>query len=480
MGDDRITETHVSRVVFVGDRVYKAKKPVELGFIDLSSTSARLQACRDEVRLNSRLAPDVYDGVGVFRFPDGREEPVVVMKRLPADGSLSELVRQDDPRLVEHITAIAEAVARFHEKADRGDEIDRSASPDAVRRLWEENLTELSAASGEQLARSVLQEAQARAARFLQGRSELLQERVLAGRIVDGHGDLLADDIFFPDNRPRIIDCLEYRADLRWGDTLLDVAFLAMDLARLGRPDVGALFLDRYREHSGDSWPDSLAHFYVAYRASIRAKVACIRARTDEAVNLMAICVDHLRGASVRLVLVGGLPGTGKSTLAAGLREATGWELVGTDATRKRLAGKDPTADATSAWKDGLYAPDVTEAVYAELLRQAETSLRRGQSVILDGTWSRQSWRAAAADLAGATSSDLFQLRCDLPMELSAGRIRNRLASGARESDATPDVALAMAAVADPWLEAETVDTSVGPEEAVSSALGVVPRAPAL
>ena len=104
------------------------------------------------------------------------------------------------------------------------------------------------------------------------------RQRIAEGRAVDGHGDLLADDIFCLDDGPRILDCIEFDEALRLGDGLSDVAFLAMDLEHLGRPDLAQRFLDAYREATADVWPSSLEHHHVAYRAQVRAKVAAIRA----------------------------------------------------------------------------------------------------------------------------------------------------------------------------------------------------------
>ena len=140
-----------------------------------------------------------------------------------------------------------------------------------------------------------------------------------AGRIVDGHRDLLAEDIFCLDDGPRILDCLEFDDRLRWLDGLDDASFLAMDLDRLGRPDLAEQFIDWYAEYTADPAPASLRHHYVAYRALVRAKVCCIRAAQNEpqampsAGHLADLPLRHLHAATVSLILVGGLPGTGKT-----------------------------------------------------------------------------------------------------------------------------------------------------------------------
>src|SRR5262249_23612933 len=155
---------------------------------------------------------------------------------------------------------------------------------------------------------------------------------------------LLADDIFMLDDGPRVLDCLEFDSQLRYGDVLADVAFLAMDLERLGAGAEAASFLAWYREFSGDSWPSSLAHHWIPYPAVDRAQVACLRhdegdpAAASQAAELLGLCYSHLRRAGVRLVLVGGLPGTGKTTTASRLADRLGWTLLSSDELRHQIS----------------------------------------------------------------------------------------------------------------------------------------------
>jgi aminoglycoside phosphotransferase family enzyme len=164
--------------------------------------------------------------------------------------------------------------------------------------------------------RAVLDRVERRASAYLADRDALLRRRIADGHIVDGHGDLVAEDIFCLPDRPRILDCLEFDDRLRHGDVLADIGFLAMDLERLGAPDEAAALLDDYRTESGSDHPASLAHLYVAYRAVVSTKIACLRHRrtgdpadAEQARQLLAIADRHLALGRVRLVLVGGLPG---------------------------------------------------------------------------------------------------------------------------------------------------------------------------
>jgi hypothetical protein len=315
-----VRETHSAVVLLVGDRAYKLKKPVDLGFLDFGTRAKREAACRDEVALNRRLSPDVYLGVADIRGPDGAPcDHLVVMRRMPSERRLTTLVRAGAP-VHDQVRAVARLVAAFHATARRGPEIAAEGGRDAILGRWTESFHQVRPFRGGAIEADLLDEIERRTVDFLAGREPLFADRIADGRVVDGHGDLLADDIFCLDDGPRVLDCIEFAERLRWLDGLDDAAFLAMDLERLGAPELAGRFLDWYAEFSADPAPPSLRHHYVAYRAFVRAKVACLRsAQGDEeaaadAAAHAALTVEHLRAGAVRLILVGGLPGTGKST----------------------------------------------------------------------------------------------------------------------------------------------------------------------
>src|SRR5215470_5751941 len=253
-GDDgraSVAETHVSVLVFVGDRAYKLKKPVAMGFLDFSTREAREAACRREVELNRRLAPDVYLGVADVRGPDGRPcDHLVVMRRMPAERRLAALVRAGAD-VEDSVRRVARLVAAFHERAATSPEIAAAGSVASVRRNWEDNFEQMAPFVGAVLDAAVAARVRVLAERYLDGRGALFHQRTASGMVRDGHGDLLAEDVFLLDDGPRVLDCIEFDDRLRWGDVLADVAFLAMDLERLGSPGLAARFLDRYREFSG-------------------------------------------------------------------------------------------------------------------------------------------------------------------------------------------------------------------------------------
>lgn len=477
-----VVETHSATLTFVDDLVYKVKKPVDLGFLDFSTRAKRLAACEQEVALNRRLAPDVYLAVADLRDPAGQVvDHAVVMRRLPDRLRLTAQVQRGQP-VGPALRAIARRLAAFHAACPTSDEIATAGSPETLAGLWREGVEQVRPYGGGILDGAVIAEIDRLSARYLAGRGPLLHARMRAGLVRDGHGDLQADDIFCLPDGPRILDCIEFDQRLRVGDVLGDVAFLAMDLERLGARAEAEQLLGWYQEFAGETHPPSLAHLYLAYRAFVRTKVTCVRAGQGDpdaaalARRLADLTLDHLRRGRVRLVLVGGLPGTGKSTLAGRLAEAPdGWVLLRSDTVRKELAGLPTDQPAPPEVADGslfrgLYSPGATAAVYAELLRRAGHALARGQNVLLDASWSAAADRAAAARLASASSADLVELRCVTAPEVAAARIARRAAARTDASDATAAVHEAHARRADPWPSAAVIHTAVPVTEAAAAA----------
>ena len=467
VGPTAMAETHCAIVLFVGDRAYKFKKPLDMGFLDFSTREAREEACRREVDLNRRLAPDVYLGVADVVGPDGEVcDHLVVMHRMPDDRRLATLLERGEVASG-CLRVVARQIAILHAAAPTSSSdpaIGQVATRDAVAGNWEDNFDAMRPFVGELLSEDEFRRVHRLATRFLAGRRRLFDDRIACGMARDGHGDLLAEDVFCLDDGPRILDCLEFADRYRYWDVLLDVAFLAMDLERLGHPEAAQRFLAWYAEFSGETHPQSLAHHYIAYRAHVRAKVACLRhAQGDptmatQARGLHRLVLDHLRRGCVALALVGGLPGTGKSTVASALSDSLGWALLRSDEIRKDVAGLGHTVGARSPLDEGLYRPERVAEVYREMLGRAQGLLESGVPVVLDASWTSAADRRAAAELAGATSSTLVQVRCESGMELARARLARRPV-GADASDATGEVLDALAQRTDPWPQAATVRT---------------------
>lgn len=470
--DPLIHETHTGMVVLAGERAYKAKKAVVTDFLDFSTVAQRESACAREVQLNRRMAPDSYLGVGHFHGPDGPPEPVIVMRRYPEAQRLSTMVKAGEP-VEEHLSAVAVQLARFHEHADRSRRIDVGADVPTLIARWRANITELRHHTPDILAPDVVADVERLAMQYLSGRAVLFASRITDRHIVDGHGDLLADDIFCTPDGPVILDCMEFDDGLRHVDGIDDAAFLAMDLEFLGRADLGARFLDEYRALADDPAPQSLAHFCIAYRATVRAKTDCIRVGQGrpeadaDARRHLDIALAHLRTGAVQLIIVGGGPGTGKTTLARALAERVGAEVISTDDVRRELSAAGEIVGHAGAYNEGLYSPDNVAAVYDTVLRRASLALDGGRSVILDGTWRDTGQRERARAVATAAHCPVIELACTVALQDAEARISRRVGS---TSQATPEIAEAIHQERPHWQGAHLLDTSRPLGESVAEA----------
>jgi aminoglycoside phosphotransferase family enzyme len=452
-----LVETHVSWVFLAGDRVVKVKKPVSYGFIDHTALDFRRRSCEDEVRLNHRLTDGVYLGVapivcGTAGYRVGGEgtpvEWATLMRRLPAEGMLDALLAAGEtpPHLGDRL---ADRLVPFHRDGAApcdgpADEVAAAASA-----VVTENLAELEPFAGGPLGRVQLGLVTEALRGFIAERGDLLHDRAVAGWIREGHGDLRAEHVCLEgSDEIEIFDCVEFSRALRCADVASDLAFLLMDLERLGVQGAAAALAERYRA-AGVNLPDALLRFYKAHRALVRAKVTCLRRRdfTDPAARdgLAVEAADYLdlataAAATVRpaLVAMTGLSGTGKSTVAAALGRALDAPVFASNVVRKELAGQ--AGPTPAAWEQGLYAPDRIEATYERLWELAQGTLAADRAVILDATFLDGKRRERLAAVSRAVGAPLVLVETVCGEETALGRILARARRGDSRSDATVEV----------------------------------------
>ncbi len=437
-------ETHISRVFLGPSEVYKLKKPVRFPFLDFSSLALRKAACEAEVRLNRRLSPDVYLGVlpltegvdGTPRF--GGEGPaldyVVHMRRL-SDDLRADVMLARSALSVEHLEALATVLAEFHARA----EIDRDPSGPGARATLEAHVSENLEALAACFGRALTKEAEAELCDAqLGGVSRLLpviEARLRAGHVRDGHGDLRLDHVYFlPDGSIRVLDCVEFDRAFRVADVCADVAFMAMNLCEAGRFDLAERFVAHYARESADHGLYALLDFFMTYWALVRAKVCEARAAQGggeaEASRAHAerlVRLGHRLSCGTRapavLLAVGGVIGSGKSRLGQRLAHELSAPVLQSDRLRKQLQGVAP-AQRLDAQRG--YSADATEALYAELFARASTILSSGRSVIVDASFRSRAHRRALYELAAALSVPCLFLECTAPREVLEQRLRAR------------------------------------------------------
>jgi hypothetical protein len=423
---------------------------VRLAFLDYSHAAQRLAYCREEVRLNRRLAPDIYRGVrglapsGPGLTLTGADDPgaidyLVEMRRFDERRTLAGLLRSagsgGDDRI--DAVAIARRLVEFHADCPVWPGGRSSLPGEAVT----DNLRELIAVADDAeleplagLAGLML--------RLLRERADYFARRVQDGHVREGHGDLRAEHVVL-ERDLRIVDCLEFDRRLRTLDTADDLAFLIMDLVALGAEALAERLVSEYRAAGGDCGPDWLLGFYGVHRALVRVKVLLVRAAQQHkdrpgreqtlAAGRALLAVAHRFAWRARLpavLVVCGLPASGKSHLARRLASLGGGVWVSSDRVRKELAGV-PAAQRAPA---SAYRPEVSRDTYRELGRRAAQTLGAQRRVIVDATFRHRDDRAAFS--AACDAAAVF-VECVAPAAVREARAAGRQQDPQAVSDAT-------------------------------------------
>lgn len=442
-----IKETHISWVLLAGEHAFKIKKPVNFGFLDFSTLKLRKEACEEEIRINQRYSPDLYIEVVPITGPVNEPElcgdgPIieyaVKMRRFPA-GQLFDQLALSGQLFPKHILDLATLVATFHARIPREREAFGRSRLDRTQGFIEANFITISSSLNDEAELAALKtlhdwthQQQAQLEPLLLGRSRL-------GHIRECHGDLHLGNIVLLDGHARLFDGIEFNADLRWIDTMSEIAFTVMDLEEHGLPELGHLFLNRYLELTGDYPGIELLKYYQLYRAMVRAKVAILELKqnTQETKRSERLAVYHqyiqyslhlIENRTPRLLIMHGLSGSGKSYLASQLAAALPAICIRSDIERKRMfAGHSESS---------LYSRQSSDLIYHHLLEVGQRILKSGHNVILDATFLRHTDRENAEMIARAAGSGFCILNCEAPSELLKQRIRKRQVQRTDPSDA--------------------------------------------
>ncbi|MCP9790964.1 AAA family ATPase [Vulcanococcus limneticus Candia 3F8] len=448
-----LLETHASWVILTGPYAYKLKKPVNFGFLDFSSSEQRLHCCREELRLNRRLSPELYLGLEPVHGPAERAsfqgdgpviEHAVRMRQFPQSDLLPAALARGAVGAAA-FDAFAEDLARFQASAAVAQPGSSFGTPEAVRAPVDANLRALAAVP-------TAQPALAQLAPWVEAEFErltpLLAQRLRQGWIREGHGDLHLGNLLLDGGRIAAFDCLEFSPQLRWIDTISELAFLAMDLAERGRPDLAHRLRDRLLELTGDRQGLELWRWYTVYRATVRAKVAALRgdqpgldasermAQRSDLKAYLELALASTRTGPVALVLTHGPSGSGKSWLSQELVERLGAIRLRSDVERKRPFGLWGIPAVRERQGDP-YAPAVSEELFAQWLPAlARQLLTAGCLTVVDATFGLRRARRPLEELAHELGVPLLILELQTPPELARSRIQARRRRGLDPSDA--------------------------------------------
>ncbi|MCP9915419.1 AAA family ATPase [Cyanobium sp. ATX 6F1] len=455
-----VIQTHISVVTLTPRHAFKRKKPLALwGLLDYSTPERRLHWCQEELRLNRRLASDLY--LRVARLGPGRE-PVVVMRRFAATDTLEARLASGRAGAVD-LRRLGERIERFHREHPLVDAAPRPMAR-AFARVLHGNLRATASFCPGLFPSPVHMLLERTLARRLRGQRRELVRRIAAGWGVDGHGDLRLEHVVLEDSpgadeppKLSIVDCVEFNPALRHLDGLSDLAFLVMELQARGHGDLVPALLEGY----GRPIDQELLALFGAYRAHVRAKVAAVstaetelpaKQRKQAAVSArqhLSLALAYAHPGPPALILLRGRSGSGKSHLA---RQLAPWLLADhhrSDVIRKQEHGFTPLQRPTAAQRDQLYSSEANARTEAALLAAARRSLEQGRTVLLDATHLGQASRQRAIQIAAERSTPWLIL----DLQASEAQLAARLEQRQRSDDDPSDADLAIARQQAAWAE---------------------------
>jgi uncharacterized protein len=435
-------QTHISYVFLTGDYAYKAKKPMNFGFLDYSTLEKRQHFCAEELRMNQRGAPGLYlEVVPITQTGDNFEmggagevvEYAVKMRQFPETSLLSSLFEQG--KLTEELLVdLAKAIAQFHKTCPSSDYVRSFGEVAQVRQAFDENYQQTEGYIGGPQTQQQFDETKAYTDRFFSERADLLTNRIQNNWIRECHGDPHLGNICQWQNQLMLFDCIEFNESFRFVDVMFDVAYIVMDLAVRNRPDLGAIFLSAYVEQTGDWEGLQVLPIYVNRQTYVRAKVTSFMLNdpgvpdaekqkgSEKAALYYRLAWEYAKPKTGQIFMTCGLSGSGKSTTARQLARQTGGIYIRSDAVRKHLGG----VELDQRGGDELYSPEMTQKTYDRLTDLGLLLAGQGYTVILDAKYDRQALREAVIAQAETAQIPLQIIHCDAPLEVLSDRLRQR------------------------------------------------------
>ncbi|MCH9656180.1 MAG: AAA family ATPase [Planctomycetes bacterium] len=476
----QVLETHISWVLLTGPYAYKLKKHIDLGFVNFSTLALREKYCYEEIRLNRRLAPELYLDVlpitGTETSPElnGTGEIIdyaVQMAQFDQKNLLSHAIERG-ALTAAHIDYLAQEVAEFHGAISIADDDSEWGTPEKIMEPVTENFrhlhelfpTDVSVQEKVELVRTANE-------RWFTSHKELLSLRKSQGFIRECHGDMHLNNMILSEKGVTIFDCLEFNAALRWVDVMSEVAFVVMDLDDRGRSDFAVRFLNRYLEITGDYAGVPLLKFYLSYRAMVRAKVAALRYSQqhlseedvnevrDEFYTYLDLANQYVRKTEPLLMLTHGVSGSGKSYGSELLLEGMPVIRIRSDIERKRLEAENHKTETE------LYSEHHTRKTYQRLSELSQMILNAGWNVIVDATSLKVWQRTLFRELAEQLQVPFLLLMFSADEEVLKSRIVARQAKGNDPSDATTVVLAHQLAEVEPLTESEREQTAFLPSD---------------
>ncbi|MEN9229702.1 MAG: AAA family ATPase [Thermostichus sp. DG02_5_bins_236] len=444
----QLIQTHISYILLTGDYAYKVKKPLNFGFLNFTSLEQRHHFCQEELRMNQRGAPGIYLEVlpitqsnGQFQLngsPESGEcvEYTLKMRQFPQESLLSNLFARGEltSALMEELGRV---VAAFHAQTETNDYIRSFGQPERVREAFDENYQQTQRYIGGPQTAQQYQETQAYTDRFFAQRPDLFQQRLEQDRIRECHGDLHLGNICFWEGKLLLFDCIEFNESFRFVDVMYDISYTVMDLDARHRPDLGNVYLNTYLEETGDWEGLKVLPIYLNRQAYVRAKVTSFLlddpTATEEikaeacktAAQYYRLAWNYTRPKQGQIILMSGLSGSGKSTVARYLARQLNAIHIRSDAVRKHLAG----IPLRERGGPEIYTPEMTAKTYRRLVQLGTDLALEGYTVILDAKFDRQDLRGMAIAQAQAQGIPLHILHCYAPTTTLQERLQRRASS---------------------------------------------------